>query len=65
MFLTDQGLELIGEQADKVKNVNLMILVQILKEIREIKNLLEIHEDSRNCGNNGSQCTDDSENENG
>lgn len=65
MFLTDQGLESIGEQADKMKNVNLMFLVQILKEIREIKTLLETHEDSGNCGNNGSQCTDDSENENG
>ncbi len=65
MFLTDQGLELIGKQADKAKNVNLMFLVQILKEIRGVKTLLETHEDSGNCGNNGPQCTDDSENENG
>ena len=49
MFLTDQGLELIGKQADKVKNVNLMFLVQILKEIREMKTLLQIHQDTCNC----------------
>lgn len=62
MFLTDQGLELIEEQADKAQNVNLMFLVQILKETRKIRTLLEIYQDSSNCGNNCSQSTDDSEN---
>lgn len=42
MFLTDEGLKEIEHQADKVKNVNLMFLVQILKELREVKALLEI-----------------------
>ena len=40
---------MIGKQADKVKNVNLMFLVQILKEIREMKTLLQIHQDTCNC----------------
>lgn len=50
MFLTEEGLELIENQADKKKNVNLMLLVQILKELREVKKLLEIHQNSGNCG---------------
>ena len=32
MFLTEEGLKLIEHQADKRKNINLMFLVQILKE---------------------------------
>lgn len=65
MYLTDEGLKEIEHQADKVKNVNLMFLVQILKELREVKTLLEIHQKSGNSSNNSSGSTDDGENEHG
>lgn len=32
-FLTDEGLDIIEHQADKNKNVRLMLQVQILREI--------------------------------
>ncbi|GFI28881.1 hypothetical protein IMSAGC013_00264 [Lachnospiraceae bacterium] len=62
MLLTKEGIEIIEHQADKRKNVNLMLLVQILKELREVKMLLEIHQNSSNCSNNSSGCTDDCKN---
>ncbi|MCI8534851.1 MAG: hypothetical protein HFG68_04675 [Hungatella sp.] len=58
MFLTEEGLKLIEHQADKRKNINLMFLVQILKELREIKSLLKVHQDTCNSGNNSSGGTD-------
>lgn len=57
-FLTEDGLKLIEHQADKKKNVSLMFLVQILKELREIKSLLKVHQDTCNSGNNSSGGTD-------
>ncbi len=41
MHITEQGLQEIEKTADKHKNVNLLFMVQILREIRELKNLLE------------------------
>ncbi len=60
--MSDEGLELIEKQADKMKNVKLMFLVQILKELREIKALLKIHQYSGNRGDNCASGTDDSKN---
>lgn len=65
MFLTNQGLESIEHQADKIKDVNLMFLVQILKELREVKALLEIHQKPGDCGNNSPGGADNSENKHG
>lgn len=62
MFLTDEGLDLIEHQADKMKNVSLMIQVQILREMRGLKRSLEIHKDSSDGSNYGSSGTDDSKN---
>lgn len=45
LILSDEGLKLVEKQADKMKNVKLMFLVQILKELREVKALLKIHQD--------------------
>ncbi len=58
MFLTEEALKLIEHQADKRKNIYLMFLVQILKELREIKSLLKVHQDTCNSGNNSSGGTD-------
>lgn len=63
MFLTDEGLTLIEHQADKMKNVRLMMQIQILREIRELKRLLEIHENPGGSGDHGSCSADDGKNE--
>ena len=41
MYITEQGLQEIEKTADKHKNVNLLFMVQILREVRELKNLLK------------------------
>lgn len=40
MNLTEEGLNEIEKTADKHKNVTLLFLVQILRELRELKKLL-------------------------
>lgn len=65
MRLSDEGLKEIEHQADKGKNVNLMFLVQILIELREVKALLEIHQKSCNGGDNSSSGTDNCKYEHG
>jgi hypothetical protein len=42
--LLDESLNEIEELADKMKNVKLLFLIQILRELRELKGLLEIHQ---------------------
>lgn len=63
MFLTDKGLDLIEHQADKMKNVSLMIQVQILREIRGLKRSLEIHKDPSGSSDRGSCSANDGKNE--
>lgn len=63
MFLTDKGLDLIEHQADKMKNVNLMILIQMLREVRGLKRSLEIHKQPSDSSDYGSCSTDDGKNE--
>lgn len=65
LILSDEGLKLIEKQADKMKNVKLMFLVQILKELREVKELLKIHQDTSNCGDNSTCGADDRKNKHG
>lgn len=65
MTLSDDGLRLIEHQADKMKNVSLMLQIQILKEIRELKVLLEIHQKPGYGGNSSPSSTDDCENKHG
>lgn len=60
--MTDEGLNLVEHQADKRKDVNMMFLVQILKELREIKSLLKVHQGTSNCGNDCTSGTDNCEN---
>lgn len=44
MNLSDEGLNEIEELAEKMKNVSFLFLIQILRELRELKRLLEIHQ---------------------
>lgn len=57
MHITEQGLQEIEKTADKHKNVNLLFMVQILREVRELKKLLEEKQDTCNCGNSRTNCT--------
>lgn len=61
MRLTDQGLEEIEQYASKKKNANILLMIQVLKEVRELKALLNIHQDAGNCRDDGSGCANDSE----
>lgn len=65
MQLSEEGLLKLEHHADKTKNVNMMFLVQILKELREVRSLLEIHQKPGNCGDDSSSGTDDSEDKHG
>lgn len=62
MYLTDKGLDLIEQQAHKTKNVGLLFQVQILRELREVKALLQIYQNPGYCGNNSANCAYDSKN---
>lgn len=63
--MSEEVLDIIEHQADKGDNVNLMLLVQILKELRELKDLLKVHQKTGNCSNDCSSSTDNSENKHG
>lgn len=57
MYVTEQGLQEIEKTADKHKNVNLLFLVQILREIRELKCLLNEKQNTCDCSNDGTNCS--------
>lgn len=54
MYLTDQGLEEIEQYASEKKNANILLMIQILKEIRGLRALLNIHQDASNCRDDSS-----------
>ncbi|MDE5588214.1 MAG: hypothetical protein K2J60_03615 [Acetatifactor sp.] len=56
MFLTDQELDEIEKYADKKKKADILLIVQTLREVREMKALLEAHKDASNCCNSSSDC---------
>lgn len=61
MNLTDAGLNQIEQYADKKELPDILLLVQILKEIREIKVLLNVLQNAHNSGDDSSCGTDDCE----
>lgn len=62
MDLTNQGLRNIEAYAEKTHNAKVMLMCQILREIREVKDLFHQGKDSSNCGNNCTSGTDNGEN---
>lgn len=58
MLLSEEELKLIEQQANKIKNVSLLLMIQILEELRELKILLKIYQKSSNCSDNSSCSTD-------
>lgn len=58
----DEGLDTIEHGAEENGNLNLLFLTQVLREVREIKGLLQTRNNSYNCSNNCTNGADDSEN---
>lgn len=46
MYITDEGLKQVEHHADKKKDVSTMLMVQILREVRELKSLFKQTDDS-------------------
>ena len=65
MKISNEGLDLIEQQADKRHMPEMMVLCQILREIRELKQLFQQSNNSCSGSNYGSSCTDDREDERG
>ena len=63
MTLTNQGLQNLEAFAEEKHNAEVMLMCQILREIREIKELLNKSEDPSNGCDNSTCSADDSENE--
>ena len=61
MEISNKGLDLIEQQADKRHMPEIMMLCQILREIRKLKQLFQQSDDSGGGSNYGSSCTDDCE----
>ena len=62
MKLTDSGLEQIEKHADKQHNATVMLLCQIIREIREVKALLKQGYDACNSCDSGCSSTDNCKN---
>lgn len=62
MLLSEEELKLIEQQANKVRNVSLLLMIQILKELRELKILLEIDQKPSDCSDDSSCSTDNCKN---
>lgn len=60
MNLTEEGLRQIEHYADKKKDVGTMFMVQILREVRELKALFEQTKDSSYSRNDSTNSTDES-----
>ena len=61
MNLTDEGLKQIEHYADKKKDVSTMFMVQILRELRELRVLFEQTKDPCYSGNDSTYSTNESE----
>ena len=60
MILTNQDLDAIEQYADKKKKADILLMIQTLKEVRQLKILLEKHHNTSNCCNDGPYSTDNS-----
>ncbi len=58
MLITDEGLNAIEQAAEKKRSADTLLLVQVLKEVRQVAALLKQQNDARNCGRNGADSPD-------
>lgn len=65
MNLTNEGLDEIEEFADKHHNATILLLVQTLREIRELKALQEKHKNTTDCSCDRTDSTNYSNNQHG
>ncbi len=54
MNLTDEGIKQIEAHADKEHNALVMLMCQILREVREVKKMLSDHNDNPSNGSDDS-----------
>ena len=60
MILTDKDLDLIEQQADKLHDINLLFAIQILREVRSLKQSMNESYNTADCGNDTSNCANHS-----
>lgn len=60
MYISDEGLDLIEKAADKKKSAETLLLVQILKELRELSILMKQNNNSGYGCNNRTYSSDNS-----
>lgn len=53
MYLSDEGLNAIEKAADKKRSPDTLLLVQILREVRELSAVLKQQNHARYGGDNG------------
>lgn len=59
MNITDEGLDEIEQYANKKRKADVLLLVQVLKEVREVKEMLKQGKNTCNCGNNSTDSASD------
>lgn len=65
MVITEEGLNRIERQAEKSHNAEIMLICHIIREIAEVKALLQEAQDASNGGNHSASSANDSENKHG
>lgn len=65
MNITDNGLKEIENLADRRHDFVTLLICQILRELRELRKLIDISHNADDCGNSSADCADKSQNEHG
>lgn len=60
MYLTEEGLRQVERHAEKKKDVSTMFMVQILRELRELRALFEQANDTGYSGDDSANCANES-----
>lgn len=55
---SDKGLEEIEKAADRHHNFAVLLICQVLREVRELRKLTEVGHNTYDCGNCSADCTD-------
>lgn len=63
MHITNADLDAIEKTANKKRNAEALLLVQVLREVRELKSLLKQQNEAGHSGNDGANGTRNCDNE--
>ena len=61
MNITDKGLEEIEKAADRHHDSAVLLICQVLREVRELRKLTEVGYNACDCGNCSADCADKSQ----